>query len=227
MKTLTFNGKTYEVDDHHFLLDHKAWDKDFAAGIARMIGMEEDLTKGHWEVIDFIQNRFRETRACPVVHETAQALGLSMTSLQRLFPTGYLRGACLIAGISYKYGWVYYFEEPYPVPHKPAPEKEGTRPEEKVYRVDLFGSLVDPAEWDEDFALRRAYEMNMKGGLTDKHWQIIKFLRESYARNQKIPTFYECCEANGIDIKDLAELFPTGYHRGAVKIAGLPTYGKQ
>ena len=28
-------------------------------------------------------------------------------------------------------------------------------------------------------------------------------------------------QAVGIDIDELAELFPSGYHRGAVKIAGL------
>ena len=31
----------------------------------------------------------------------------------------------------------------------------------------------------------------------------------------------ETCEANDIDIDELEQLFPDGYHRGAVKIAGL------
>jgi len=93
--------------------------------------------------------------------------------------------------------------------------------------VDLFGSLVDFTEWDEDYAARRAWEMNMKTGLTDMHWQVILFLRDSYAKNNKIPTIYECCNAAEIDFDEFAELFPTGYHRGAVKIAGLPTFGRK
>ena len=57
--------------------------------------------------------------------------------------------------------------------------------------------------------------------LTDKHWQIINFLRKSFEKNNMVPTIYETCEANGIDLEELEKLFPDGYHRGAVKIAGL------
>jgi tRNA 2-thiouridine synthesizing protein E len=31
----------------------------------------------------------------------------------------------------------------------------------------------------------------------------------------------ETCEATDLDIAELERLFPDGYHRGAVKIAGL------
>ena len=227
MKTFTHKNKTYEVDNQNFLLDHDAWDEDFATGMAIELDMKDGLTDRHWEVIRFIRDRFKETGTCPVVHETSRLLGLNMQSLQELFPTGYLRGACLLAGISYRYGWVYYFGEPYSVSSKSeSGESRETRPQDKVYRVDLFGSLVDPSEWDKDFAAHRAYEMGIKGGLTDKHWEVINFLRDSYARNKKIPTIYECCETAKINIEEFAVLFPSGYHRGAVKIAGLPTFGQ-
>lgn len=226
MKTFKFKDKIYEIDSHNFLIDSVAWDENFAEGMAYELGMNDGLTEPHWEMIHFIRNRFAETGACPVVHETTHALDLNAKSLQQLFPTGYLRGACLLAGITYKYGWVYYSEEPYPVNSSIKHEKEPRiQLKDKVYRVDIFGSLVDIDGWDEDFAIRRAYEMNIKTGLTDKHWEIIYFLRKSFIQNKKIPTVYQCCEANQIDIEDLATLFPGGYHRGAVKIAGLPTFG--
>ena len=228
MKIHKFKGKIYNVDDENFLLDHEKWDGDFAVGMAKILGINNGLTDQHWAVINFIRRKFNETGACPVVNETMHALRLDMKSLQKLFPSGYLRGSCLIAGITYMYGWVYYFEEPYPVTlTTDSEEKQALKNEEKIYRVDLFGSLVDPSEWDEDFAVRKAYEMNIKSGLTKKHWKVINFLRESYARNKKIPTIYECCEANQINAEEFVELFPTGYHRGAVKIAGLPTFGKR
>jgi len=223
MKTFTYKNKTYEVDNHNFLLDCDSWDEDFANGMTAELNMNGELTDQHWEVIRFIRNRFKETGVCPVVHETARLLGLNIKTLQALFPSGYLRGAVLLAGISYRYGWVYYFGEPYSVSSKHETGKnQKIDSEDKVYRVDLFGFLVDPSEWDEDFAARRAYEMDKKNKLTNKHWQIIKFLRDGYAKNQKIPTIYECCEANDIEIDEFAKLFPAGYHRGAVKIAGLP-----
>ena len=93
---------------------------------------------------------------------------------------------------------------------------------DKTYEVDVRGFLVNPDQWDEYYAVYKAYDMKIHGGkLTDKHWQIIRFLRESYEKNEEIPTIYETCEANQIDIEELEQLFPDGYHRGAVKIAGL------
>lgn len=227
MKTLKYNQKEYVIDDQNFLIDHNTWDEDFTVAMANKINMGKELSDRHWEVIHFIRNRFKETGVCPVIHETSQALGLNPKSMQQLFPTGYLRGACLLAGISYNYGWVYYFGEPYAVSEQSEfGEETGIKAKVKVYRVDLYGSLVDPSEWDKDYAARRAYEMNMKSGLCNKHWEVIKFLRDSYDRGKKIPTIYECCEANDMDFDEFAKLFPSGYHRGAVKIAGLPTFGR-
>ena len=57
--------------------------------------------------------------------------------------------------------------------------------------------------------------------LTNKHWGVIRFLRQSYMENGQVPTVFETCERCGLEIEDLERLFPDGYHRGAVKIAGL------
>jgi tRNA 2-thiouridine synthesizing protein E len=74
---------------------------------------------------------------------------------------------------------------------------------------------------DENFALHKAEEMKMKEGLTDKHWKVIRFLRESFQKNGEVPNVFQTCEANQIELDELERLFPDGYHRGAVKIAGL------
>ena len=90
----------------------------------------------------------------------------------------------------------------------------------KTYEVDVRGFLVNPDQWDEYYAAYRAYEMKI-GKLTDGHWKIIRFLRNSYEKSGKIPAIYDTCKENQIDIEQLERLFPDGYHRGAVKIAGL------
>ena len=36
-----------------------------------------------------------------------------------------------------------------------------------------------------------------------------------------VPTVYEACADNGLELEDLEQLFSDGYHRGAVKLAGL------
>jgi tRNA 2-thiouridine synthesizing protein E len=61
----------------------------------------------------------------------------------------------------------------------------------------------------------------MPGGLSESHWNIIHFLRDRFVKNGTVPTVYETCGDNGIDLEELERLFPDGYHRGAVKIAGL------
>ena len=67
----------------------------------------------------------------------------------------------------------------------------------KTYEIDVRGFLVNPDEWDEYYATYRALEMKIPGGkLTDQHWQIIKFLRDSYKKNKEVPTIYETCESN-------------------------------
>jgi tRNA 2-thiouridine synthesizing protein E len=68
--------------------------------------------------------------------------------------------------------------------------------------------------------------MKIHGGkLTDRHWKIIKYLRDRFQKTQEVPTIYETCEANQITIEELEYLFPDGYHRGAVKLAGLRMSG--
>jgi len=57
--------------------------------------------------------------------------------------------------------------------------------------------------------------------LTQKHWSIIRFLREQFQKTGAVPTVHQTCEAFKIEIEELGELFPDGYNRGAVKIAGL------
>jgi tRNA 2-thiouridine synthesizing protein E len=63
--------------------------------------------------------------------------------------------------------------------------------------------------------------MKMPDLLRDKHWQIIHFIRNTYRTSRVVPTVYETCAAHHMEVKDLEKLFPDGYHRGAVKIAGL------
>jgi len=218
MKVFTYNGNNYEVDSRYFLLDFKQWDGNFAQGIAERIGIAGDLTKGHWNVINFIHDTFQETGRCPLAYETCGGMGLSFKDLRKLFPTGYLRGACKAAGITSKAGHLV-------LQHHPASSRDTLSSREsynKTYEVDVRGFLVNPDQWDEQYAVYRAYDMKISGGkLTEKHWQIIRFLRESYAKENEVPTIYEACEANHIDLKEFQKLFPDGYHRGAVKIAGL------
>ncbi len=220
MGTFSFNGKSWGVDANNFLQDYNSWDRDFALGMARHIGMAESLAKEQWDVINFIRKRYQESGTCPNVYETCRTCGLRPEDLHTLFPNGYLRGACKLAGISYKEGYLGQYKTPW-LPYQGMEDMKVIYAD-KAYLVDVRGFLVNPDSWDEYYAIHRAHDMRIPGGkLTDRHWQIIRFLRDSFKDNDIVPTIYETCKKNDIDLDELEQLFPDGYHRGAVKIAGL------
>ncbi len=214
ISTISANGKTYQLDKNGFLEDTKQWDRDFVPALAPIIKIKSGLRQGHWDVIHFIRDSFNRTGNCPLAYETCKGIGLTVFELENLFPTGYLRGACKIAGITYKEIHSFYKRTDSAL-RQAIPESERT------YHVDVQGFLVDPSEWDEAFAAHKAQDLCIDQGLTEKHWKLICYLRERFEKSGIIPTLYEVCEAQELSIKQLEELFPAGYHRGAVKIAGL------
>lgn len=215
MRTFTHNNKSYRVGFKGFLSDPNDWDENFAEGMAPSVKIPDGLTKEHWNVIHFIRHTFEGRGQSPLVYETCRMNNLHLKDLKELFPTGYQRGACKLAGITYRDSFIWQTEPEAKVRTMPAARAE------KVYRVDVRGFLVEPGDWDEQFAIFKAYETKVPQKLTDKHWDIIRFLRNRYAETKSVPTVYETCEANQIELEELERLFPDGYHRGAVKIAGL------
>jgi len=216
MPGFAYADKSFDIDDRDYLTDFTAWDEDFARGMAARLGMSSELTKEQWAVINAIRGSFTETGRCPIVYETCRMCGLRLNDMKRLFPAGYLRGACRLAGITFREG---YLGQAY-LPRTAADLNVISA--SKTYRVDVRGFLIDPDDWDEYYAVFRAYDMKIPGGrLTDEHWQIIRYLRNSFAETGEVPTVYDTCEKNRIDLAELERLFPDGYHRGVVKIAGL------
>lgn len=212
MKTIKFMGKAYEVDDDEFLVHPEAWDKGFAEGMAPRTGIPGELTKAHWDLLWFVREYFLETGQCPIVHKACKAQNLRLADLQKLFPAGYRRGACKLAGLCYDH-------EDMSLSSSPKSAKAVST--SLVYRTNVNGYLVDPSEWNVDFAEHKWQETKNSGTLTERHWQIIYYLRERFANTGKIPTIYETCGDNNIEIDEFGDLFPDGYHRGAVKLAGL------
>ena len=215
MRVLEFMEKAYEIDDENFLVKPDQWDERFAEGMAPRVGITGGLTDAHWKVIRFIRERFSKSGEYPMVYETCRAHQLRSVDLQRLFPSGYLR-ACKLTGLTLR------AEEMHPSWLPQQRMAPVTTPlHDRVYRVNVRGFLVNPGEWDEDFALFKAQEMKIPGLLSEKHWQIIRFLREQFTKTGKVPTVFEACSENHMEMDELEKLFPDGYHRGAVKLAGL------
>lgn len=215
MGKITFGDKTYDVEtEYEFISDPEEWDENFARGMAPRCGIVSGLSEDHWKIIYFIRDFQKKAGKCPLVYETCRTNRLHLQELKKLFPSGYLRGACKLAGVTYKQGYLEqsWVEELAERATSPAPGK--------TYEVDVRGFLVNPYQWDKEFAVYRASELKIPK-LTDKHWQVISFLRDRFQENNIVPTVYETSEFLGIEVEELEALFPTGYHRGAVKVSGL------
>ena len=87
--------------------------------------------------------------------------------------------------------------------------------------VNDEGFFEHPDEWTEAMApeLARAEGIDE---LTDKHWQVIRFMRAEYFAKGTGPTVRVLGKTSGVSVKELYQLFPKGPAKTAAKIAGIP-----
>lgn len=89
--------------------------------------------------------------------------------------------------------------------------------------VDLNdeGFFEDPTQWTEAIATEIARNEGIDP-LTDKHWQVIYFMRVQFFEKGTGPTVRVLGKTSGVTVKELYELFPKGPAKLAAKIAGIP-----
>jgi tRNA 2-thiouridine synthesizing protein E len=83
------------------------------------------------------------------------------------------------------------------------------------------GFFTVPDEWTEDMAVELARAEGIDP-LTDRHWQVIRFMRKEYFEKGTGPTVRMLGKTSGVPIKELYQLFPKGPAKVAAKIAGIP-----
>jgi tRNA 2-thiouridine synthesizing protein E len=208
------NGKGYALDQHGFLDPPEQWDEDFANGIAERTGIQGGLTEEHWDFIHYLRRKFIEEETVPVLVIACAEKDMRLGKLRALFPAGYHRGACKIAGINYKFMYEHNIWLTY----------ESYRLLKANYKMTAAGFLEDFGQWDRQFAYHVVSEWGLAGGLSERHWGVINHLRDYYLENKEIPTVYEVCKVFGVTLAELRELFPQGYRRGACRVAGLPFF---
>jgi len=87
--------------------------------------------------------------------------------------------------------------------------------------TDAEGFLLAPEQWTTEMAPEIA-AANGIPELTDRHWQVINFMRGSYLETGTAPTIRTLGKASGVPIKELYQLFPKGPAKLAAKIGGIP-----
>ncbi|HEX4397584.1 MAG TPA: TusE/DsrC/DsvC family sulfur relay protein [Trebonia sp.] len=87
--------------------------------------------------------------------------------------------------------------------------------------VNDEGFFTDPAQWREEMAPLLARQEGITE-LTERHWQVIKFMRHEYDIKGTGPTVRVLGKTSGVSVKELYQLFPHGPAKEAAKIAGIP-----
>lgn len=93
--------------------------------------------------------------------------------------------------------------------------------EEKVIELDQDGHLANREDWTEELAQELA-NLEEVGELTDRHWEVINYIRNEYDKNGDAPSIRKLTKQSGVSTKELYQLFPKGPAKKAAKIAGLP-----
>lgn len=87
--------------------------------------------------------------------------------------------------------------------------------------VDAEGFLTDTAAWNEDIARAIAAD-NGVPELTERHWLVVRFMRDTYLATGQAPSIRTLGKESGVPIKELYQLFPKGPAKLAAKIGGIP-----
>jgi len=87
--------------------------------------------------------------------------------------------------------------------------------------VDAEGFLTNPAHWTKQGALEIAAE-NGVHELTDRHWLVVRFMRDRYLATGTAPSIRSLGKESGVPVKELYQLFPKGPAKLAAKIGGIP-----
>lgn len=92
----TIGQTTISVDQEGYLTDFSQWDKEIGTEIAKEQGIE--MTDKHWEIIDYIQQKFKEEEPLSIRGIKKSGV-IDIKQFYALFPGGPLKKATMIAGI--------------------------------------------------------------------------------------------------------------------------------
>ncbi len=99
------------LDSEGYLVDPEDWDKTVAADLAAQ--EELTLTDEYWQILGFMREYWMEKKVAPDVRHVVGFLMETgnyskkdaKTQLFHLFPYGYVKQACKIAGMQRPRGW--------------------------------------------------------------------------------------------------------------------------
>ena len=90
----------------------------------------------------------------------------------------------------------------------------------KSIEVNDEGFITNQEDWSKEIALDIAKNLGIE--MTDRHWVVVNYMREDYAKTKKSPTVRRITQNTDVNTKELYALFPGGPGKKAANIAGVP-----
>ncbi|MCF8179098.1 MAG: TusE/DsrC/DsvC family sulfur relay protein [Sulfuritalea sp.] len=96
------------TDEEGYLVEPADWSEPLALALAGMENIE--LGDAHWDAIRFMRDYYQEHQVIPDVRHVVKHLSSRFGAASRnmmfeLFPYGYVKQACKIAGMKRPRGW--------------------------------------------------------------------------------------------------------------------------
>lgn len=98
MTDFMVGDQKFDVDEDGFLQEPQRWNKDVAAALAKVEGVQE-LTDEHWKVVEYLRNYYLEFQVAPMIRKLCKDTGFKLNKIYELFPSGPAKGACKVAGL--------------------------------------------------------------------------------------------------------------------------------
>lgn len=98
MPEVTYNSKTFEVDEEGFLVNFEDWGQDWMEFVQKSEGIPE-IVQAHYDVIKFLQEYYEKNGIAPMVRVISKNTGFKLKEIYDLFPSGPGKGACRMAGL--------------------------------------------------------------------------------------------------------------------------------
>ena len=97
-----------DIDEEGYLVDPSTWSEDVARDFAERENIQ--LTENHWDAIRFMREYYAEHQIAPDVRHVTKHLSERLGPGARnivfeLFPYGYVKQACKIAGMKRPRAW--------------------------------------------------------------------------------------------------------------------------
>jgi len=105
MSTREIAGQVVEFDEEGFMVNPNDWSEDIAQSLAQEEGIDQ-LTEGHWKVINFSREDFEANGEPPGLRRITKVGGVPTKDIYKLFPKGPAKKVAKIAGLGKPHGCI-------------------------------------------------------------------------------------------------------------------------